>query len=272
MKRKRCKISWPKVKSWFHLHKATIMSIFASGGVVAVAVLSSKEGVKAYKDLEDFEAANGREPTGFEKAEIILKDHAGAIATGAGTMGLIFSADAVNRKAIGALTGTCVALSRKYDALKRSVEEAHTPEDAEAIMTKAVKEEYKETDVAVSSNKELWYEKNIGYFEASEGDVYKALTALNRSLNVSKCAIFADFVMDVTGIPAGDISPLWWSSGWSYEAMEAGWIDDSFIDITESTIQLDDGLKCRYISFSPSIMPDVCTDDGALIYYITTPM
>lgn len=271
MKKRRRKISWPKIKSWFHLHKGTLMSIGAGAGVVAGSIVSSKEGVKAYKHLEEFKASEGREATGVEKAKIILKDHMGAITLGMGTIGLIASADSTNRKAIGALTGAYALLNQKYNAIKKSVEETHTPEETKNILESAIKNEHKLARLNPSDGVELWYEDHIGYFEATEGSVYKALASLNRSLKVSKCAIFADFVMDVTGMRAGDISPMWWSSGWSYEAMEAAWIYDEAIDITENVIIMDDGLKCRYISFSPGILADVCTNDGSLIYYIGSP-
>ena len=260
-----------EAKIWVVKNRATLMSVGAAAGVVAGGVMASRAGAKAQRDILAFEKENGREATKGEKAKIILKDHVAPIGVGMATVGLIFGADDVNRRTIGALSGLYAAAVSKYDSIIKQAGDKLTPEEKEQMVVEVLKDEYKERGIVAKPGEELWYEEHIGYFTATEGDVYKCICNLNDELDRTSMVTFAEFAMEAAHISVDDISPEWWTMGWSYETMEAAWAEDKIRIVPSKTI-IDEDLVCTLIQFVPYVFSDVCTKEGDLIYWVTSPM
>lgn len=174
---------------------ATILSVVASVGVVATALLAVKETPKVMECLDEIKSKE-EPPTKLETAKVIVKGYAPAIATGTGTIFCIVGANMLNKRQQASLISAYTYLNNSYGRYKNKLIELYGKDAHESIVEAISIENANEVSMYApslcSSNqltpskcygeKKLFYEEfGDRYFEASLEQVMAAQYHLNRN-------------------------------------------------------------------------------------------
>ena len=126
-------------------------------------------------------------------------------------------------------------------------------DDADIQIKKSIAEDkYKEADIVVDGNKQLFYDDFSGrYFESTMEDVIWAEYELNRTVSIYGGVYLNDFY-DFLNIPTTDYGNY---LGWSADSLsEMYW--SSWVDFEHVKTVMDDGLECYIIVMRYEPVPD----------------
>jgi len=226
-------------------NSATILTWVGAAGVVGTAVLAAKATPKAYNLMEAAKEEKGEDLTKLEMVKIAGPAYIPALAVGAGTIACIFGANILNKRQQAALMSAYALLDGSYKDYKKKVEEMLGEDGAREITTEIAKDKYKETDISVSDDEELFYDEySRRYFTSTKYDVQHAEYQLNRDIQMQGYACLNDFYeyLDIDPIDGGDL--IGWSEGGNLAMYWQSWVD-----FNHHKVVMDDGLECCIVSF-----------------------
>lgn len=222
----------------------TILSSIGGVGVVATAVLAVKATPKALQCIEQAEEEKGDKLT---KAETVIAAgpvYIPSILVGAGTIACIFGANMLNKRQQASLMSAYALLDKSYKEYKGKVKELYGEEANDKVVAEVAKDKYKDSDISVEDDKQLFYDDYSGrYFESTIERVLEAKYQLNRELFMRGYVYLNEFyeMLDIPPIDAGD--DLGWSPGSNLDYYWQEWIDFNFRKVT-----MDDGLECTIVT------------------------
>ena len=232
-----------QAKGFLKRHSTTILTSMAASGVVITSVMTAKATTKASKLLEEAEQIKGEELTKSETIKIAGPSYIPAILFGTATISCIFGSHITTKRKQAGLVAAYGYLDQSFKEYKSKVRELYD-EDADAqIREEIAKDEYKKTDIQVSSDKQLFYDAySKRYFESTTTKVQRAEYALNRNLVIRDYAYLNDFYDELGLSHVRQGFEIGWSMG---QCMDYYW--QAWIDFNHEWTILEDGTKCCII-------------------------
>lgn len=236
----------------------TILTVVASVGVVATALLVAKETPKVMNRLEELKSKD-EPPTKLETTKVVVKGYAPAIVSGAGTIFCIVGANVLNKRQQASLISAYTFLNNSYGQYKNKLIELYGKDAHESIVEAIAVEKAEDMNVYVpslcSSNslipeeaegkRYLFYDEfGERYFESTLEQVMAAQYHLNRNFVLRGCATLNEYY-HFLGIEHHE------------NGEELGWaIDDCiyWIDFDNKKAKLKDGTEyiIVYMEFYPT--------------------
>lgn len=237
-------------------HGSTILTGMAVVGVVAVAISSSKDAIKAKEVIEEKEREYGELST-KEKIVASIPSYIPTIAFTTGTIICVVSSTVLDRKRIASIAGAYVLLKKSYDEYRQKVRDIYG-EDTDEIIKKAIicdhALEQKKKEPANNEIKTFYIEQYGKMFERSMIEVVSAEAELNRLLVKNGEVSLNDFY-DLLGLDrVPEAEALGWNQDFGFDFNEFTWID-----FEHELITLEDGMECYVIK--PSYEPEFGYDD-----------
>lgn len=229
----------------------TLLSIIGVIGVAATSIMAAKATPKALNKIKEAEEEKGEKLTKVETVKVAGPVYIPAVITGVSTATCIFGANVLNKRQQAALTSVYVLLDSSYKEYKKKTLELYGEDADERIKEGIVKDSYKENDISVEDDRQLFYDDFSGrYFESTIEDVQRAEYRVNRDLHTRGWATINEFyeVLGVGPIDSGDA--IGWSEGLNWDYYWQSWID-----FTHQKVVMDDGLECYIISMQQEPMP-----------------
>ena len=225
-------------------HAATILTCIGGAGVIATAIMSVKATPKALELIDEAVEEKGEELTKLETIVVAAPVYIPAVLVGAGTITCIFGANALNKRKQAALTSAYALLNTSFQNYKSKVKEMLGEDGEQEIRTELAKDDYKNIDISVEENKQLFYDGySERYFESTLDEVRMAQYNLNRDLSMSDCATLNEWYALLGIDPVEQGEELGWST-----AMNLDYYWQTWIDFEHHKMVMDDGLECIYIS------------------------
>lgn len=234
----------------------TILTCIGAVGVVATTVMAVKATPKALAAVAAKKEEKGEDLTRFETIVTVAPSYAPSIVTGAATIACIFGANVLNKRSQASLISAYALLDKSYKDHKHKVKELFGDEGVFQVNEAIAKDKYKETDIQVSDDKELFYDLFSGrYFESTIEEVMRAEYNLNRKITIHSEAYLNDFYLELGLEPIESGWEYGWESGLCHTHYWQPWVDFNHEEITidDNLEQYDDvdeyvGLKCTLIS------------------------
>ncbi len=234
-----------KTKMYFKRNGSTILSYIGVAGVIGTTILAVKATPKAVLLLEEAKEEKGEELTKTETMLVAAPAYIPTVVMGTSTIACVLGATILNKRQQAALTSAYALLHTSYKEYKDKVVDILGKEANEEIQTEIAKDKYKETEIAVTEGKELFYDSySDRYFESTKYAVKEAQYQLNRDLIMRDYIYLNEWYdyLDLEHVDGG------WDAGWCgavcYEAYWQMWLDFSTYKTT-----LDDGRECTVIDF-----------------------
>lgn len=222
----------------------TILTWMGGIGVAATVITAVKATPKALVKLDEVKEEKGAELTKFEIVKAVGPIYVPTITTGAATIACIFGANLLNKRKQASLISAYALLENTYKGYKDKVVELYGKETDAKVKEEVAKDKYKETDIKVEKDKELFYDEFSGrYFESTIETVQSAQYHINRDLIMRDYATLNEYYayLGIDGIDGGD--ELGWSTCMNFDAYWQVWIDFGH----HKTV-MDDGLECHVIT------------------------
>ena len=193
------------IQIFWKRYGSTILSLFASAGVVGTAVLAVRNNEKAKTEIEE------KDPeTGKEELLIFAKNHVSTIAVGASTVFCIFESNNLSQNHRAALISAYELLNSSFSNYKRKVIEYHGPEEHKRILNAIAVEKvdpphiYADTlltstsleseNITANEPKRLFYDAfSDRYFESTYGNVLQAQYHLNRNFSIGGVVMLNEY-------------------------------------------------------------------------------
>ena len=240
------------------LRTPTILSLLATGGVIATAVAAVKATPKAIEKIkQDSRVKHDGDPYAYTKKEAVQSAWVFYIPTvliGGSTIMCIFGANHMNRRTQANLTSAYALLNETFRDYQRKLkelygEEAHNDILRELAVEKAEKRYLYAPGLCSSSSLDfgdtddlrLFYDTfSNRYFESTVDRVLQAEYHLNRNYVLGAGATVNDFYefLGIAPLDGGD------DLRWYCEDFDAIWID-----FNNYRTELDDGLEVRVVEF-----------------------
>ena len=220
---------------------STILTCVGGIGVIATSVMAVKATPKALSLLDEAKEEKGENLTKTEVVKIAGPAYIPAIITGTATIACIFGANILNKHHQAALMSAYALLDNTYKDYQNKVKELYGEDIDSVIKDEIVKDKYKNTDISVSEEKQLFYDEySQRYFESTTEDMLRAEMNLNRAL--TECGgVYLNEYFELIGLEPTDYgNHLGWSASEIYETYWSNWVEFEhrkvFIDDLEVTI------------------------------------
>lgn len=240
-------------KKFLNRNGATILTCLGGVGLIATSVMTAQATPKAMALLDEAKNEKGEELTKFEVVKATAPVYIPAVLTGAATLACIFGANALNKRKQASLISAYALIDNSYKEYKKKVGELYGEDANEKIVEEIAKDDFKESNIVISGDKQLFYEEFSGrYFEATPEAVIAAEYEMNRKLAVEYGGIFLNEWFELLGLEVTDYGEhLGWSACYLSEVYWQNWID-----FEHTTVTLDDGLECVIVTMQMEPIPD----------------
>ena len=240
-----------RVKLFCRQNVSTILTCVGGAGVVATSVMAVRATPKALRLLDEAEKEKGEELTKLESVRIAGPVYIPAVLVGASTIACIFGANMLNQRKQAALMSAYALLDNSYKEYRNKIEEVYGEGANAHIQEEIAKDKYKDVDISVEPDKQLFYDEFSGrYFESTTADVIAAEYALNKHISEWGSAYLNDYY-EMLKIPVTDFGDhLGWNANGMFEMYWSQWLD-----FHHQKVVLDDGLECTIISFFQEPIP-----------------
>lgn len=240
-------------KKFLNRNGATILTCLGGVGLIATSVMTAQATPKATTLLDEAKNEKGEDLTKFEVVKATVPAYIPAVLTGAATLACIFGANALNKRKQASLISAYALIDNSYKEYKKKVGELYGEDANEKIIEEIAKDDFKESNIVISGDKQLFYEEFSGrYFEATPEAVIAAEYEMNRKLAVEYGGIFLNEWFELLGLEVTDYGEhLGWSACYLSEVYWQNWID-----FEHNTVTLDDGLECVIVTMQMEPIPD----------------
>lgn len=228
-------------KRFIKNHGASILSIVGSIGLITTAVLTTTETPKALGLLIDAENKKEEELTVVEKAVVMAKAYAPAIAVGFGSISCILGANVLSKKMQASLVSAYSMADQMYKGYRKKNIELYGEENDKAIMKDLAREcgSYHIIGLNTPDAKVTWVEPISGkQFEAYEREIMDAEYHFNRNYTMRGCASVNEW-LEFLGLPSIKQGE---DLGWSI-TQELYWVDFEHRHVVN-----DDGSEVYFIN------------------------
>lgn len=223
-------------KRFLKRNSSTILTCIGAAGVVATAIVSAKDTIKAVDIVKKKEEDNVK----LSKKEVIKLTAPAYIPTvvvGLSTIVCIFGSNILNKRTQASLASAYALLDKSYKNYRTKVKEICGEEHEKEVRNATAMIQYNDSkDCFNNKEKQLFFDFNgLQFFESTEEDVYNAEKAINKLLENNGCVSLGTFY-ELLGVKCIDED---YEIGWSNNTVrECGY---DHIVINHEKIQPDDG-------------------------------
>lgn len=235
-----------KSKVFLNRNASTILTCIGGVGVVATSVIAVKATPKALKKIELAEQEKGEKLTKLEIVAETAQVYVPAMVVGVSTVACIFGANVFSKRNQASLMSAYALLDSSYKDYRSKVKEVFGEEGDLQVQEEIAKDKYKESDVANTDGKELFYDIYSGrYFESTMQKVKDADYKINKVIMGDGGAFLNEYYafLGIPPIDGGD--ELGWSSVGLAEMAWTSWLDFYY-----GTFTTEDGRECTSIMMS----------------------
>lgn len=196
------------------INKSLIMTLVATGGVIATCIFVGIETPKALQALEEEEKKKGEALTKKETAIVAAKEYLPAIVMGAGTIGCIFGIRVLDRKQQTSMIAAYGLLSKNFKQYKDAAVRVYGEEGEQKIRDEIILQNsnYHHIGCDELDEKAVWVDEISGEsVEAFEKEIIDAEYHFNRNFVMRGYASLNEFY-DFLGLPQTEYGD---SVGWS---------------------------------------------------------
>ena len=230
----------------------TILTVAASGGIVASVVFAVRDTPKAMRLLDEAEREKGRKLTKAEAVVTAAPVYIPTVVTGASAIACVVGANILNKRQQAALAGAYALIGNSYKKYRNKVREIYGEEAHRRIIEELSVETCEDRNIEAPTfvtsasldfrdeNEETHIFHDVfsdRYFETTVSKVLQAEYHLNRNFTMGANVSLNDFY-DFLGLKRTDFGD---AVGWS---METGL---SWIDFDHRKTTLKDGTVCYAI-------------------------
>lgn len=224
-------------------NSSTILTCLGAAGVIATTITAVKATPKAVARLEQAKLEKGDTLTKLEIVQVTAPAYVPSILIGTATITCIFGANVLGKRQQASIMSAYALLDSSYKDYRKKVEDLYGEEVDTHIKKEVAKDKYKDGDVTVSKDKELFYDLfSERYFESTIEEVQRAEYRVNRNLVMRDYAYLNEFYEELGIEPLDSGYRYGWSTGAN---MTLYW--QTWIDFTHETMEMDDGLQCKII-------------------------
>lgn len=232
-----------RTRGFLDRNASTILTCVAGVGVVGTTVMAVKATPKAMANIEQAKQEKGEELTKFEIVKAAAPSYVPTLLMGASTIACVVGANVLNKRKQAGLVAAYTMLDASYKEYKAKVKEMVGEDGHNEIRDEIAKDKYEVADIAVSPDKQLFYDEFLGqYFESTIEEVQKAQYTMNREIQTRGYFSAVEFY-DLLGIDYDDGGALGWSEGGNFARYWQSWVDFS-----HTRTQLDDSMDCIIIT------------------------
>ena len=215
-----------KSKLFLNRNASTILTCIGGVGVVATSIMAVQATPKALKRIEQAEEEKGENLTKLEIVVAAGPVYIPSVAVGVSTIACIFGANILNKRHQASLMSAYALLDSTYKDYRNKVKEVFGEEGDLQVKEEIAKDKYKESEVANTDGKELFYDIYSGrYFESTMQAVKDADYKINKVI-MGDGGAFLNEYYEFLGLPpinGGD--ELGWSSVGLSEMAWTSWLD-----------------------------------------------
>lgn len=240
------------VKRFFKRNSSTILTCIGAAGVIATSVMAVKATPKALYLLEVKEEEKGEKLTVLETIQTAGMTYAPSEIMGIATIGCIFGASVLNKRAQASLMSAYALLDSSYKDYKKKVGEVFGSDAHEKVVAAIAKDKYEDQQVDLGEGRLLYYDFYSGrYFQARPYDISHAEYEINKRI-VKEGAVYLNEWYDLIGL---DPVPHGFDMGWTSQMICDFTYDTTWLDFYNELITVDEGngeyegLECIIISF-----------------------
>ena len=232
-----------RTKLFLDKNASTILTCVAGVGVVTTTVMAVKATPKALANIENVREEKGDETTKLDIFKAAAPAYLPATLMGVSTIACIVGANVLNKRKQAGLVAAYTMLDASYKDYKKKVKEMVGEDGHAEIRDEIAKDKYEVADMALSEDKELFYDEFLGeYFESTIEQVQRAQYLLNREIQTRGYFSAVEFY-DLLGIEYDDGGALGWSEGGNFARYWQSWVD-----FGHTKTVLDDNLECTIIT------------------------
>lgn len=232
-----------------------ILTALSIGGVAITAISAAKATPKAIELLEDADSIKDGDLTIKEKVIVAGRCYVPTVIFGVSTAACILGNYYLTKEQQAALTSAYILLENSYNDYRDKVKELYGEETDQEIRASIVKdkydEEFSDEDRRYGEIQLYFDEFSNRFFEARPLEVQWAQYELNRLFILQGYAMLNDYyrLLGIPEIPSG------YEVGWEGYVGETTY-GYSWIDFTEESLPMDDGIECIAISMPFPPTPD----------------
>lgn len=234
-----------KVNIFLKRHSSTILSMFASIGVIGTTILAIRATPKALSLIEG-ESENdkhGEKLTTIEKIKVCWRPYIPCIISGTSTILCIFGSNYINKKNQKALISAYMALNTTYLNYKNHVKDIYGDDANKNIQKSIIKSQ--EIDDKLNDEELFFDMQSMRYFTSSMDKIKNAEKMFNEYLSINGYAFLND-LYDALGLERVDYG---YELGWSTRLNDKVYGFDGIILETE-LVDINDDIECTCITLS----------------------
>ena len=198
------------VQYFLKKNSTLIMTVIASGGVIATTILAVKATPKALKILEEAEKEKGKELTTIEKIKCVYKPYLGSTICGVSTILCIISINYISKKHQASLISAYTLLEKSYEEYRNHIKHLYS-DDADFLARQEIVQAQYDPHYEIG-DKQLFFDyQSMRFFESTMDAV---VMAEHQALEIL-CArgyLRLNEYYDLLGIPRVDYG---YTIGWS---------------------------------------------------------
>ena len=232
-----------KAKLFVNHNAATILTIASGFGVVATTIMAIKATPKAVSRIHKAEGEKGATLTKLEVVKETATVYIPTALVGASTIACIFGANILNKRQQAGLMSAYALLDSSFIEYRDKIRELYGDETDEAVTKEIAKDHYKDFDISVSEDNELFYDAFTGqYYQSTKEKVMHAEYILNRELQTIG-EVPLSLYYELLGIECDCDEVLGWSVDVNIENYCRTWVD-----FDHTKVVMDDGLECTVVT------------------------
>lgn len=233
----------PNAKRFLKRNSSTILTCIGAVGVVATAVISARDTIKAVKIIEEKKKAEEK----IDKKDIVkaaAPAYIPTVAVGLSTLVCIFGANALNKKTQASLMSAYAILDQSYKEYRDKAKEIYGEESDRKIREAIAMNHYEDNGAFErEEGKQLFFDfYGLQFFNSTKDEVLNAEKAVNQLLENNGYVGLNTFYQ-LLGIQCSDID---YEVGWSKRTCQEYGCDG--IEFVHETSKDNNGIE--FISIS----------------------
>lgn len=205
----------PNTKRFLKRNSSTILTCIGAAGVIATAVMSARDTIKAKKIIEEMKETDEK-LTKKEIVSAVAPAYIPTVAVGLSTLACIFGANALNKKTQASLMSAYAILNQSYNEYRGKAKELYGEDSDRKIREAIAVNHYDDSDAFErEEGKQLFFDfYGLQMFNATMEEVLKAEKAVKQLLDNNGYVGLNTFYQ-LLGIKCTDVD---YEIGWSRQS------------------------------------------------------
>lgn len=226
-------------RRFFKRNSSTILTCIGAIGVVATAVVSAKDTIKAIKIIEESEEIEGVTVSKKELVKMVAPAYIPTAVVGLSTIACVFGANILNKRTQASLASAYALLDSSFKEYRERAKEVYGEDSDKKIKEAIAKNRYEDSQMMLKEDgKELFFDfHGLQLFSATWDEVKTAENTINQIINKNGYVGLNTFY-EMLGIPCTDVD---YEVGWSSRSVREFGYDH--VEFLHDRVVNDDGTE-----------------------------